>query len=110
MIQLVRGYVAAHQKRDAETISVENLFLDLHRELTAWSVLVKSGLPLDDLPIASDLTTLAARLNALLAAEWSDRWIKATNKKRRAHIPKPHDRSHGSVYRILKPTVPLTVT
>jgi Transposase DDE domain len=110
MIQLIRGYVAAHQKRDAETISIENLFLDVHRQLTAWSVLVESGLPLDDIPVAPDLTTLATRLHALLATEWSDRWIKATNKKRRAHVPKPHDRTHGSVYRILNPTAQLAET
>jgi hypothetical protein len=103
MTQVIRGYVAAHQNRDAETISIENLFLDLHRQLTAWSVLVESGLPLDDIPVATDLTTLAARLDGLLAPQWSDRWIKATNKKRRSHVPKPTDRTHGSVHRILKP-------
>jgi hypothetical protein len=103
IIQLIRGYVAAHQERDAETISIENLFGDVHRELTAWSVLIRAGLPLGDIPVATDLPALAARLDALLANQWSDRWIKATNKKRRPHIPRPRDRSHGSVYRILKP-------
>ncbi len=87
-------------------ISIENLFLDAHRQLTAWSVLVEAGLPLEDIPVAPDLATLAARLHTLLANEWSDRWIKATNKKRRAHVPKPHDRTHGSVHRILQPIVP----
>ncbi len=90
MIQVIRGYVAAHQNRDAETISIENLFLDLHRQLTAWSVLVESGLPLDDIPVATDLTTLAARLDGLLAPQWSDRWIKATNKKRRGRCIFPN--------------------
>jgi hypothetical protein len=103
MIQVIRGYVALHQGREPETISIENLFLDVHRQLTAWSVLVESGLPLDDIPVAADLHTLVARLHTLLASQWSDRWIKATNKKRRAHVPKPHDRTHGSAYRILKP-------
>jgi hypothetical protein len=110
MIQVIRGYVAAHQERETETISLENLFGDVHRELTAWSVLLKSGLPLDKISLAPDLTSLAARLHALLANEWSDRWIKATNKKRRAHVPKPHDRTHGSVHRILKGTAAATPT
>jgi hypothetical protein len=105
---LIRGYVAAHQKQDVETISIENLFGDVHRELTAWSVLLKAGLPLDKISIAPDLPALAARLHALLANQWSDRWIKATNKKRRAHVAKPHDRTHGSVHRILRPTEPGT--
>jgi len=107
VIQVVRGFIAVHQGREAETISIENLFLDVHRQLTAWSVLVESGQPLTTISVAPDLPTLAARLHALLASQWSDRWIKAVNKKRRAHVPKPHKRAHGSVYRILKPAAPL---
>jgi IS4 transposase len=106
VIQLVRGYVAAHQQRQTETISVENLFLDVHRQLITWSVLVESGLPLDDIPVAQTLVAVANRLHALLAPEWSARWIKATNKKRRPHQPRPHDRTHGAVYRILRPVSP----
>lgn len=102
LVQLIRGYVAAHQERPSETISIENLFLDVHRHLTAWSVLRQSGVPLE-IPAAPDLTALAARLHALLASQWSDRWLKAVNRKRRSHLPKPHDRTHGSVFRILKP-------
>jgi IS4 transposase len=101
LIQVIRGYVAAHQRRDTETISIENLFGDVHRQLTAWSVLLASGLPLQDLPVPADSRTLAARLHALLATQWSDRWIKSTNKRRRAHQPKPQQRTHASVYRIL---------
>jgi hypothetical protein len=110
MTQVIRGYVAAHQKRDAETISIENLFLDIHRQLTAWSVLVECGLRLDKISLAPDLPTLATRLHALLATQWSDRWIKATNKKRRAHVPKPHDRTHGSVHRILNKNTQLNTS
>lgn len=103
VIQLVRGYIAAHQQRQTETISIENLFLDVHRQMTAWSVLVEAGLPLDDIPVARNLGEMANRLHALLGSQWSDRWIKATNKKRRAHQSRPHDRTHGAVYRILRP-------
>ena len=102
LIQLIRGYIATHQQRPTETISLENLFLDVHRQLTAWSVLIDSGWPLDDIPLAMDCATLAARLHDLLQTQWSDRWIKATNKRRRSHTPKPHDRTHGSVHRILR--------
>ena len=106
LIQVIRGYVAAHQQRETETISIANLFLDVHRQLTAWSVLVESGLPLESIPVAPNLAALASRLHHLLCAQWSNRWIKATNKKRRAHLPRPHDRTHGSVYRILRAAVP----
>lgn len=101
LIQLVRGYIAAHQQRVAETISIENLFLDVHRQLTAWSVLTESGIPLE-IPVVADTRALAEHLDALLATQWSDRWIKATNKKRRSHAAKPHNRTHNSVFRALR--------
>jgi Transposase DDE domain len=101
LIQLVRGYVGAHQQREAETISIENLFLDVHRELITWSVLENKGIALE-IPTVTDLSGLSARLDQLLVDQWSDRWIKATNKKRRSHVVKPHDRSHGAVYRVLR--------
>jgi IS4 transposase len=105
LIQLIRGYVAAQQQRPAETISIENLFLDVHRQLTAWSVLREANVPLE-IPLVSDLPALAARLQVLLASQWSDRWIKAINKKRRSHVAKPRDRTHGSVFRVLQAAVP----
>jgi hypothetical protein len=101
LIQLIRGYVAAHQERPTETISIENLFLDVHRQLTVWSVLTESGVQLET-PAAVDLPALAGRLDALLSTQWSNRWIKAINKRRRSHVAKPHDRTHGSVFRILQ--------
>jgi len=104
LIQLIRGYVATHQQRATETISIENLFLDVHRQLTAWSVLVESGVRLE-IPVVPDLPTLAARLHAILASQWSPRWIKAINKKRRSHVSKPHDRTHASVFRVLQAAV-----
>jgi Transposase DDE domain len=104
LIQVIRGYIAAHQRRETETISIENLFLDVHRQLTAWSVLVESGLPLDDIRAVPNVVILTRHLHKLLGSQWSDRWIKATNKKRRAHQSRPHDRTHGSVYRIMRAT------
>jgi len=67
LIQVIRGYVAVHQQRETETISIENLFLDVHRQLTAWSVLAESGLPLDAIPVAPDRATLIRRLHQRLA-------------------------------------------
>lgn len=107
LIQLIRGYIARHQQRASETISIENLFLDVQRQLTAWSVLTESGVQLE-IPVVADTRALAERLDALLAMQWSPRWIKATNKKRRSHVAKPHDRTHNSVFRALQasPTKP----
>jgi hypothetical protein len=101
LTHLIRGYIAAHQQRPTETISIENLFLDVQRQLTAWSVLGESGVRLE-ISSAASLDDLAARLHRLLASQWSNRWIKAINKKRRTHVAKPYDRTHGSVFRVLK--------
>jgi hypothetical protein len=105
LIQVIRGNIAALQERETETISVENLFVDVHRQLIGWSVLVDAGLPLDEIPVAASVSEMAARLRHLLKNQWSNRWVKATNKKRRAHQPRPQDRTHGSVYRILNPAI-----
>ena len=105
LIQVIRGNIAALQERETETISVENLFVDVHRQLIGWSVLVDAGLPLDEIPVAASVSEMAARLRHLLKDQWSNRWVKATNKKRRAHQPRPQDRTHGSVYRILNPDI-----
>ncbi len=105
LIQLIRGYVAAHQQRPTERISIEILFLDVHRQLTAWSVLTEANVR-REIPVVSDLPALAARLQALLASQGSDRWIKAINKKRRTQVAKPYDRTHGSVFRVLQAAVP----
>jgi DDE family transposase len=101
MIQVIRGYIATHQRRATETISIENVFLDAHRQLTAWSVLTESGVRLETC-LVPDLHALAARLHAILASPWSNRWLKAVNKKRRSHVAKPRDRTHNSVFRALQ--------
>jgi len=103
MIQLIRAYIAAHQQRATETISIENVFLDVHRQLTAWSVLTESGVELE-LRVAPHAPILTERLHTLLASQWSDRWIKATNKKRRTHQAKPQGRTHNSAFRALQAT------
>jgi hypothetical protein len=108
LMQLIRGYIAAGQGRQTETISIENLFLDVHRQLTAWSVLMESGIQME-LPAAiHDLPALAEHLQGALASQWSNRWIKAINKRCRSHVVKPRDRTHGSVFRVLQTVRPTT--
>ena len=110
VMQTLRGFVAKHQSRDCETISLENLFRDIQEELTAWTVLLRRGvITLEHVapPANNDshatLTDLRCRLDALLQPEWSDRWIKARNKTRRRHAPHSAKRTHNSVYRLLNP-------
>ena len=66
LIQVIRGNIAALQDRETETISVENLFVDVHRQLTGWSVLVEAGLPLDEIPLAANVQEMVARLRQFL--------------------------------------------
>lgn len=102
VMQTIRGFVAMHQARDCETISLENLFRDTQEELTAWAVLLRRGvLTLDHFhrPTADEL---GHRLHDLLQDEWSNRWIKARNKNPRRPAPRSAKRTHSSVYRLLR--------
>lgn len=102
VMQTIRGFVAMHQARDCETISLENLFRDTQEELTAWSVLLRRGVITLDFfapPASGELRT---HLQDLLQDEWSDRWIKARNKTPRRPAPHATKRTHSSVYRLLQ--------
>lgn len=99
-IEVVRAYVAQHQARDVETISLEQLFVDVREELVAWSVVVPRQATLDYFQ-PTTAVRLRRRLHQLLASRWSDLWIKSVNKNRRAHPPQARHKTHGSVYRIL---------
>lgn len=100
-IQLVRAYVAAHQRRDFETISLEQLFIDVQRELIAWTIVIPVDVTIGYLA-PTTARRVRQRLHQLLGNQWSTRWIKARNKKRRSHQNNPYTRTHSSVYRILQ--------
>ena len=101
-LQTIRGFVAKNQKRDCESISIENLFRDTREELTTVSVLLRRGvICLNDIPPRQG--NLQRQLNEILKNEWSDRWVKAKNKNRRPHVPHSGKRSHSSVFRLLHP-------
>jgi hypothetical protein len=103
-IQVVRAYIAQHQARDPETVSLELLFVDVHRELTAWHVVVSQTATVEHFPRRTAGQT-RAELHRLLGPLWSVRWIKSVNKKRRPHHPSRHrQKTHGSVFRILSGT------
>lgn len=101
-MQTIRGFVAKNQKRECESISIENLFHDTREELTTLSVLMRRGvICIDDIPPRQN--NLSRQLNDLLKNQWSDRWIKAKNKNRRPHVPHSGKRTHSSVFRLLHP-------
>lgn len=101
LIETVRSAIAAIVDRDPETISLEKLFVDVQRELTACTVLwdVDQWVDRFDRPwLASEVRQ---GLQHLLAHVWTDRWIKAKSYRRRPHPVVPRLGVHMSVHRIL---------
>jgi hypothetical protein len=96
--QLVRAYVVKHQGRDAESVSLEQLFIDVRRELIAWTV-VAGPLPMP----ARTVAETRQRLDQLLKHSWSERWLKAikpsTGTKK---PPPPKTKTHTTVFRALR--------
>jgi hypothetical protein len=102
LIQLVRAFVAAAEKRERETISTENLFEDVRRELNAWNVMIEPEITVAYFDGPWIITDVKKRLQALLRSVWTDQWIKAPSNKRTRVEPVARARTHGSVYRILQ--------
>ncbi len=103
LIQVVRALLAESQHRPPETISSENLFYDVQRELTALSVLGNRTAVVEFFAPPRTGSAVAERLRTLLTPTWTDRWIKApTNKRRRKTKLRPVPGGHTSVFRILE--------
>ena len=102
MIHVLRVYVSAAEEWEPDDLSLEKLFDDVERELTAWTVLVSPAQSVALLTPAPSVAQVKRRLAQLLQGVWRDRWLKAVNEK-----PRPHKawqkaaRTHTSVHRIL---------
>jgi Transposase DDE domain len=101
LIQVVRGYVAVGQQHPAEVISTELLFVDVTKQLVALNELVETGRVVELLPTAGTAAAVRQRLRQLLGSVWSAGWIKAPWRARKPPAPKPGNRDHTSVYRLL---------
>jgi hypothetical protein len=101
MIQVVRASIAAIERCDPNTISMEKLFLDVERELTACTVLwdAEQWAARVDQPWRAN--EVKPRLRELLRHVWTDRWIKAKSYRRQPHPVVPRLGVHVSVHRIL---------
>jgi len=95
------GLDAATVDREPETISLEKLFTDVERELTACTVMwdVEQLVARVDRPWRP--SEVRQRLKQLLRHVWTDRWIKAKSYRRRPHPVVPRLGVHTSVHRIL---------
>lgn len=103
LIQVIRGYLAAAEGREAETISSELLFYDIRRQLTAASELAKPREIAACVPAEQTSEQIVARLRSLLAAVWTPRWKKAVNKKPRPKTTKAKGSgAHTSIHRVME--------
>jgi hypothetical protein len=101
LLQVMRAYVAAAQRRPAESISVEMLFNDVRRQLVALHELVEPNAVVELLEPLPSATQVRAHLRRLLAGPWSPLWTKAISRKRRPHPVQTGKREHNSMARIL---------
>lgn len=94
-IQIVRAYVLKHQRLEEDCVSLEQIFVDVRRELIAWAVVVGVA----DLPTRSAAET-RRRLDDLLRLVWTDRWVKSI---RGPSLPRgrPSRLGHVSAHRAL---------
>jgi hypothetical protein len=104
LLQLMCAFMAASQESmTVESVSIEKVFDDVHRELTTLVVLFPSA------TIAGWYNTdwppevVVQRLQILLAASWTPRYRKAINKKPRPKVEKPKcSGAHTSVHKVLQ--------
>jgi hypothetical protein len=104
VIQVMRAYIAEGQKLPPQDISSENLFEDVHRQLTAWTEMLNDKATVALLSTTWTPSQIVRRLRSLLHGQWSELWRKAKNKK----PPPPHPNKtypkggHTSVFRVLR--------
>jgi hypothetical protein len=106
-LQVVRTYLALHQKCEAEEISNEKLFYDLRRQMVALDEMIEEERLLDLLGEVPTAVELREHLRENLQGVWSKRWWKAPSSGGGGH-KKVKTRvlgNHTSIYRVLHGTV-----
>ena len=112
-LQIVRAGIARVRRLSPERLSNEKLFRDLHRQLSAWTLLVGPALTLA--PAGSGLHPRTLRqvrastpaqvrqaIRRMLQHAWSRHWLKSPPQTRRRK-PKPKGPGkHVSAYRIIQ--------
>ena len=108
LMQVVRSFVATGREaaaavKSVESVSVEQLFLDVQRELTALWVLFPATSLADWFAAEWPRERTMERLRTLLAGVWTPRYIKAINKKPRPKVKKAKcSGAHTSVHKVLE--------
>ena len=104
VIQVMRAYIAEGQQLAPREISSENLFEDVHRQLTAWTEMLSDKATVALLSTTWTVPQIVRRLQSLLHGQWSELWRKTKNNK----PPPPHPKKeypkggHTSVFRVIR--------
>lgn len=108
LLQVVRGFLAEAQHREPETISTEMVFYDVHRQLISLTELAEPEAVVEYFQDPYTKVELVKHIQALLADEWHDRWIKSPKKKKyqKAKQTTHVKGGHTSLYRIIHPSKP----
>ena len=103
LLQVMRGYMAAGQAGlAADEVSMEKLFDDVAKELTALVVLFPSATIADWFAGEWSPEDVARRLGQLLGGAWKERYRKAINKKPRPKVKEAKcSGAHTSVQKLL---------
>jgi hypothetical protein len=104
MIQVIRAFVSEGQSEPTDTISTENLFRDVRRQLIAWTEVISPHQTVELLSTTWTPAQFRWRLQQLLHNQWSVRWTKAssnTHTSPRRHRTAYPRGGHNSIYRIL---------
>lgn len=103
--QVIRAYIAEGVDREVNTISLELLFYDVHRQLTAWNEVLKPKHTVELLSTTWTPAQVVRRLQQLLHGNWSDRWIKSPSNTHK-NVAKQRDEyssgGHISVFRVMQ--------
>lgn len=106
LIEVIRRYVAQGASRPVAQVSTEKLFDSVCRQLGAWNELGEPACAAAYFQPSLDAQQLRQKLQELLSNQWTDRWIKSSNKRPRPSKPKarvpPGHGGHSSVWRILQ--------
>jgi Transposase DDE domain len=102
LLQLMRAYAAAGQKDLAvESVSMEQLFRDVEREMTGLGVLFPAATIAGWYRAEWSREDVMARLRILMGAAWRPRYRKAVNKKTRPKVKQAKcSGAHTSVHKV----------
>jgi len=104
VIQIVRGYVAELEQREAATISSELLFRDVREQLTAATVMLDRPTLIRALDVSRTPDEVRRHLTGLLHGVWRASWTKSP-PKRRPTQPTPHTEvrgGHSSAWKLIQ--------